>query len=271
MAGTVEREAWVGGTWHSALLAVVVASAIPVGVMALLAVNERRVRAALPHLVAFGAGALVGGAAFHLVPEALARTRAPGFVAAMVVGGYAAFLVVERWLHTRGGHRHDDPATPHAMGVVPPGGARRVVVGFNLFGDGLHNLIDGMLIGASFLADPSLGVVTAVAVSLHELPRELGTFCIFVHAGVPVRTAMAYNLSTAVVAVAGTLFTLAAGTRVAPLASALLPFAAGNFVYLAAAVLGPALRRPVPGRARLAWAGALVLGLAVTGMSALAV
>jgi zinc and cadmium transporter len=125
-----------------------------------------------------------------------------------------------------------------------------------------------MLIAATFLTDPAVGVLTTVAVSLHEVPRELGSFGVFVHGGVPVGRAVRYNVVTALLSAAGAAGVLAAGPHAAGLARALLPFAAGNFLYIAASLLVPLLRRP-GSRRLLAVRGALVaLGLAATGVPA---
>jgi zinc and cadmium transporter len=240
--------------WRDTLLAVLFVSAIPLAATAVLAADERAARRAGTQLVCFAAGALLGAAFFHLIPEAYESARAPRAVPAAVLLGYATFFALE-WL------LHGAPATG--------AGRRRALVSLNLIGDGLHNLLDGMLIAATFLADPAVGVLTTVAVSLHEVPRELGSFGVFVHGGVSPRRAVLYNAWTALVAALGAVGVLAAGPHAAALARALLPFAAGNFLYIAASLLVPLLRRPAS-RRLLALRGALVaLGLAATGAPAL--
>lgn len=267
--------------WRDTFLAVLFVSAIPLAGMALLAWNARAVRRAVPLLVCFAVGALLGAAFFQLIPEAYETARAPRAVPATVLVGYATFFGLEWLLH--GTHGHHDPAraphahaahavhaphAPHAPGVHAPA-RRRALVTLTLAGDALHNLLDGMLIAATFLTDPAVGVLTTAAVSLHEVPRELGTFGVFVHGGVSARRALAYNVGTALVAGLGAAATLAVGARAAGLAHALLPFAAGNFLYIAASLLVPLLRRPGTRRALAVRAGLVALGLAATGAPAL--
>jgi zinc and cadmium transporter len=198
--------------WRDTLLAILVVSAIPLAAMALLARDERAVRRAGSQLVCFAVGALLGAAFFQLIPEAYEGYEGAlgaRAVPATVLLGYATFFALEWLLHGLHGH-HDArrAARAHGGGDGAGGGPRprarrRAVVTLNLLGDGLHNLLDGMLIAASFLTHPGVGVLTTVAVSLHEVPRELGSFGVFVHGGVSPRRAVLYNVGTALLSVAG--------------------------------------------------------------------
>jgi zinc and cadmium transporter len=261
--------------WRDSLLAVLFVSAIPLAVMAALATDERAVRRAGTQLVCFAVGALLGAAFFQLIPEAYETARVPRAVPATVLLGYATFFALEWLLHGAHGH-HDPRRAPRAHRDVPGrddaharSPRRRTLVALNLVGDGLHNLLDGMLIAATFLTDPAVGVLTTAAVSLHEVPRELGSFGVLVHGGVSPRRAVLYNLWSAALALLGAVGVLAAGPHAAALARALLPFAAGNFLYIAASLLVPLLRRPGTPRLVAARAALVALGLAATGAPAL--
>jgi zinc and cadmium transporter len=265
--------------WRDTLLAILVVSAIPLAAMALMARDERAVRRAGSQLVCFAVGALLGAAFFQLIPEAYEGYEGAlgaRAVPATVLLGYATFFALEWLLHGLHGH-HDARRAARAHGHVGNGAGgedrprprRRAVVTLNLLGDGLHNLLDGMLIAASFLTHPGVGVLTTVAVSLHEVPRELGSFGVFVHGGVSPRRAVLYNVGTALLSVAGAAGVLAAGPHAASLARALLPFAAGNFLYIAASLLVPLVRRAGSRRLLAARAGLIAMGLAATGAPAL--
>jgi zinc and cadmium transporter len=239
-----------------ALVAVAIISAIPLLGLAALAVDTSVVRRAVPALIRLAAGALVGAACFDLIPEALAAGRRPPFVVGAVIAGFGLFVALDLGLHRR---------------PVGHDAARRAsLVRLNFIGDVVHNAVDGMLIAAGFLTDASLGVLTSVAVAMHELPREFGSFGIFLHGGLSVRRAIAYNAVTGVSALLGAAVTLAIGTRVRGAATALLPLAAGAFLYLALALLreaGREVRARERRGQRLGWAALAAwvgVGMAVT-------
>lgn len=240
--------------WLSSLLAIAVVSAIPLAVTLLLAHNAGPVQRFLPGLTALGAGALAGAAAMHLVPEALASGQSVLVVAAGVAGGYGAFALVERLLASHDhAHAHGielgAPEAHHDAAMAPVAGVRRPIVGLAFAGDALHNLVDGVLIAAGFLANPGFGLLTAIAIGVHELPREVGTYGIFVHAGVHPLRAVSYNVATALISFVGAAATLVVGTRVSGLGTLLLPVAAGSYLYIAVAVGVPAMHgQAAPGR-----------------------
>jgi zinc and cadmium transporter len=131
-------------------------------------------------------------------------------------------------------------------------------------GDALHNFVDGSLIAAGFLANPSIGLLTMVAVGLHELPREVGTFGMFVHGGIRPMRAVLYNLVTAGIAMVAASITLLIGQQMADLTELLMPVAAGTYLYIAYVVGRSALhdRHHDPTHwGRLAWsvAGAAIM------------
>jgi zinc and cadmium transporter len=246
--------------WRDTLLAVLVVSAVPVLAVTALAWDADRVRRLAPPLVCVAAGALAGAALFHLIPEGYEAAAARGWsllaVPALVAAGAAVFALLEWALH--GAHGHHDAGGGHAAAHRAGALAALTVVG-----DGLHNLIDGALIAATFLAHPAAGAFATLAVALHEVPRELGSFGVLVHGGLSPRQALALNTGTALLAGAGAVGTLALGPAAARAAHALLPFAAGNFLYVAVALLLPLLATGGPPGARRRRAALASIGLAV--------
>lgn len=119
---------------------------------------------------------------------------------------------------------------PHRFGYV------------NLIGDGVHNFIDGLIIGGAYLASLSIGVTTTAAVVLHEIPQEIGDFGVLLYAGWEPRRALLNNLGTALTSVVGVVVALYFGNVVEGVTGFLLPFAAGNFLYIAGSDLVPELR-----------------------------
>ena len=170
----------------------------------------------------------------------------------IIVGIFAAF-VVERFLQWRHCHIPTSSEHPHSF------------VYMNLFGDAVHNLIDGLIIGGSYLASIPLGIATTLAVILHEVPQELGDFGILVHGGIKKRRALWFNFLTALTAVLGALISFVAGIAVESFVPLVIPFAAGNFIYIAGSDLVPELRKDAPNPKKSALQG-LSIALGVSTM-----
>jgi zinc and cadmium transporter len=220
-----------------ALTSVVAVSLVSLVGLAVVSAGRDRVRRLAEPLVAFAAGALLGDAFIHLLPEIFRGGGPPLRGSLLVLAGMLAFFVVEKLL------RHSHLLWAHEEDHRASHGARPVLAAINLVGDALHNFIDGLLVGASWLAGPALGLGTTVAVVLHEIPQELGDFGVLVHSGLSVRKAILLNLASASVAIVGTAAALAAGTVArSGVIATLLPVAAGGFVYIAAADLIPELQ-----------------------------
>lgn len=211
------------------------------------------VRGWLGPAVGLAAGALIGDAVLHLLPETLADPAGPAWV---LVGLAFSFTLekVLRWHHEpcAAGHEHEH-------GVKPTGAVL-------LAGCGLHNAVDGALIGASFLHSVPLGMTTTTAVLLHELPHEVGDFAVLLDCGYSRGRALLYNFLTACLALAGTVLVFAC-RDVLRHSSAALAVTAGQFLYVALAGLFPELQKErAPGRSLLQ---VLALGAGVGLMAAL--
>lgn len=253
--------------WISTLVAVALVSAVPLIVTMVLAANPSMVRRMLPDLLAFGVGVLVASSLLHLVPEALATQRALS-VAVLVTLGFAGFAGVE-WLLKSHDHSHVHGLAMGTPGPeVPPAGTHAhngTLLPIAFGADVLHNFLDGILIASTFLVRPELGLLTAAAIGLHELPRELSTFGLFVHGGLSPRRAVLFNALTAGVAMVGAVVMLALGRAAEQLATAMLPVTAGTMLYIAFTV-GRAVLPPVHGVLsirRLGWGAAGFVGLGV--------
>ncbi len=243
-----------------ALASVALVSLASLAGLVTLAWGKARAERVAGAVVPFAVGALLGDAFLHLLPEAFAAERPALETGALAVGGIVGLFLLETILRAR--RAEDDVRAPAAD--APAGGAPAGLLGatavLNVVADGLHNFADGLLIGASYVASVPLGVSTTVAVLLHELPQELGDFGILVASGLSVRRALLVNLATALVALLGAALALVIGARGPGLVSLLVPVTAGAFVYLAAAVLVPALHRQASTARRAAAQVALLLG-----------
>lgn len=218
----------VQSPWLQSLFAVGVASAVPLVATWWLATRPLLTSALVPRLILVAAGALLGAALFHLIPEALEGNN--GARVGILVGvGVLALAALERAIHAM-----ERPQLAHAHGTL---GQRAHLMPLGIASDAVHNAIDGALIATAFLTNPGLGVFAGVAIALHELPRELGTFALCVAGGMTPRRAILVNAATGVLALLGATAALLVGVEAQRFGQLLLPFAAGNFLYLAAAIL----------------------------------
>jgi zinc and cadmium transporter len=232
-----------------------------------LALPSKQREAALPHLVSFATGALLGAALLALIPHAVlgAGSDRVHEVGIALIAGIALFFVLEKFLLWR--HCHDDHCDEHT--AAPPHGhdhdhARQKASGsLVLIGDSLHNVLDGVLIAAAFLTDIHLGIVTALAIMAHEIPQEVGIFAVLLNSGMSRRRALVLNLVTSLTAVIGGVVGYFALER----ALAALPFAlavaASSLLYVAVADLIPGLHRKVDARSGVTQVILIGLGIAL--------
>jgi zinc and cadmium transporter len=240
--------------WVTTLAAVTIVSLISLIGAVGFVLRPERLRPILPILIAFAAGALLGDAFLHLLPEIAESDDGLDAAASFaVLGGLLGFFVLEKFLHWH--HQH-----------VPTEEVLHPVAVTNLVGDALHNFIDGAIIAAAFLASPEVGLATAIAVALHEIPQELGDFGILVHAGLPPRRALAVNLASAFIALLGAALTLAVSSGIPGLERVLVPLTAGGFIYIAATDLIPELHKEPEGRKSLLQLAGILAGVAIMGM-----
>ncbi len=201
-----------------------------VGVVSL-ALNRDFLQKILLLLVSFAAGAMLGDAFLHLIPEAFGAGKLePLSVSLFILSGIVVFFVLEKIIHWH--HCHTANHDHH-----------EVVGTMNLIGDALHNFIDGAVIAGSYLVSIPLGVATTMAVILHELPQEFSDFGVLLHAGFSREKALLFNFLSALSAILGALVVLFLLQGEPSIESMLIPFTAGGFIYIALADLLPELRK----------------------------
>jgi zinc and cadmium transporter len=202
-----------------------------VGAVSLVMKEATFKRLILP-LVAFSAGSLLGGALLHMLPAALDERGESVAPFLWVLIGFAAFFALEQFLHWHHCHRH-------AADCEQDG--RRPVGYLVLIGDGLHNFTCGLAAAGAFLVDVRLGLTVWLAELAHEVPQELGDFAVLVHGGWSRARALRYNVLSALTYPLGGIVAYVAASTLN--VSFLVPFAAGNFIYIAASDLVPEVNR----------------------------
>jgi zinc and cadmium transporter len=218
-------------TWFYTILSVLVISLVSLIGIFTLSVNIEKLKKILLFLVSFAAGALLGDAFIHLLPESFKETSSFLRTSWFILLGIVFFFILEKILFWRHCHIPTSEEHPHPVGII------------NLVSDGFHNLIDGVIIAGSFLLSPPVGLATALAVLLHEIPQEIGDFGILLHAGYTRRKALLFNFISALVAVLGAVLTLAIGAKIEGIAQFIIPLTIGGFIYIAAADLIPTIHR----------------------------
>lgn len=193
-----------------------------------LTIKEKVLEKILLFLVSLSTGALMGGAFLHLLPESMEKFERENLFLWVLIA-FVAFFLIEKLLHWR--HCHKGHCPVHTFGYM------------NLFGDSVHNFIDGLIIAASFIANIRLGLVTTIAVALHEIPQEIGDFGVLVYAGLNKKRALIFNFLVALFSVLGGVLGFFLASRIESFVKFLIPFAAGGFIYVSASDLIPELRK----------------------------
>ncbi len=186
----------------------------------------------ITYTLAFSSGVLLGSAFLDLIPESVAILSRDTYT--LVLVGIITFFCVEKLLqwhhHVEGDHNDEEHK-------------RKTFAYMSLVGDGVHNFVDGVVIGASYLVSIPIGLTTTFAVIAHEIPHELSDFTVLIYGGLNTKRALFLNFVTALTAVAGTIIVFIISTRITPIAHYMIPFAAGNFIYIAASDLIPELHK----------------------------
>lgn len=196
--------------------------------------REKLLNKILLGLVSFSAGALIGGAFLHLIPEAIEMVGTGQVLTIFlyVIIGFCTFFILENFIsfhhHVVRGH---ESQTPFSYLI--------------LISDAIHNFLDGMIIAAAFIAAVPVGIVTSLAVGFHEIPQEIGDFGILVYGGFKKRRALILNFISASTVILGGIVGFFIVGKIDQLIVFLLPFAAGNFIYIASSDLVPEIKHRV--------------------------
>lgn len=258
----------------STLLLIVIFTAIG-GVLSVLAAGvflllpEQKRQSLLPHGISFAIGALLTGAFCGLIPHAFEEVAVDDMqmLSATILIGILLFFVLEKLLVWRHCHSHaceahgEESHDDHHGHNHQNDHGRRVAGMFIILGDSIHNFVDGVLIGAAFLTDPQLGIVTSLAVTAHEIPQEVGDFAILLHSGYTRGKALFYNMLVSLTTVIGGVlayFSLGDLHHILPY---FLTLAASSFIYIAVADLIPSLHQKTDIKTSLEQIGFILAGV----------
>ena len=218
-------------TWLYALASVILVSLLSVIGIVFISISEAKLKQIVFVLVSLAVGSLFGDVFIHLLPQAFEKLDARLEASLYLLAGIFIFFVLEKFIRWRHQHDLESKNAIHPVGYM------------NLLADGIHNFIDGMIIGAAYLTSLRVGIATTIAVAMHELPQEISDFGVLLHAGFSKKKALIFNFLSATLAILGTVLILLAGTTMHYFIATLLPLAAGGFVYIAGSDLVPELNK----------------------------
>ncbi len=204
------------------------------------------------YLVAFAAGVILTTVFFDLLPEAMEHAEELGEhsnIFMPVFGGIMFSFFIERfflWFH-----HHE---STHGM---------RPALYLIIIGDAIHNFIDGIVIAATFMTNPQLGIITTIAIAAHEVPQEIADFSILIHSGLSKTKALMVNLLSAFTAVLGGILSFYFLTKVEGSLPFLLSLSSGIFIYIAGSDLIPHLHKEYREQRKWAQVIPLILGILI--------
>lgn len=213
------------------IISVVLVSIISLVGVFLLSIRKDILSKSIFVLVSLAVGALLGDAFIHIIPESFSESENMVLTSALIIFGILIFFVIEKFLHWHHHGQDEDIDHVHPVGKLV------------LVSDGIHNLIDGIIIGASFMVSVPVGVATTIAVVLHEIPQEIGDFAVLIHAGFSKKRATWLNFVSALLAFLGVFIAFAFRESSEAFISWVLPISAGGFIYIAMSDLIPELNK----------------------------
>ena len=201
--------------------------------------------AGIVRLVSFAVGALLGAVFLELLPNALADAPAERVTVTVLIGLFAFFLLEKLvlWRHSHGEEAAAPPddagAFAHATHADDQGRSGLMI----LIGNSVHNFCDGIVIAASFLSNPALGLATTVAIVAHAIPQQVGDFAVLLHSGYARARAFTFNVATGIATLAGGVAGYFALEHMQEVLPTVLAIAAASLLYVSVADLIPSLHR----------------------------
>lgn len=237
--------------WIYSLLSVTVVSLISLLGVFTLGIKEKSLKKILIYFVSFSAGALLGDVFVHLIPQVY-RMGTTAYTSLYFLLGIIVSFLIEKIIYWR---------ENHSSSIL--GSKVKNFTYMILYGDGVHNFIDGLAIGASFLVSIPVGIATSLAIILHEIPHEIGDFAALIHGGLSKKKAIYYNFISALTSIIGTIVALFLNQRIEGINKFLIPFAAANLIYIAGTNLIPVLHKEKQFKKSFIQIFTFILGIAI--------
>jgi zinc and cadmium transporter len=235
--------------FYSILSTLIVSIVSLIGIFTL-GIKVEKLKKVLIYLISFSAGALLGDAFLHLLPE-LAEEGLSVIFSLSILAGILIFFSLEKIVHWQHCHMPITKNHVHPFAYM------------NLVGDSLHNLLDGIIIASSYIISIPAGIATTIAVFIHEIPQEIGDFGVLIHGGFSRTKALMLNFLTALFALLGVLLVFLIQGAIQNIESVLVSIAIGGFIYIAGSDLIPELHKEISVKNSLLQILFFVLGIVV--------
>ena len=191
------------------------------------------------YFVSFAVGTLLGAAFLEIIPHAYELSKDLHEISLIVLIGILVFFILEKllvWRHCHGSHcENHSPVVNHD---VKKGSIL-------IIGDCFHNFIDGILIASAFIVDINLGLITALAIIVHEIPQEISNFSILINSGYSLSRTLLMNIVTGCAMILGAILAYFVLNDLEFLIPMILAFAASSMIYVAISDLIPTLHKKV--------------------------
>jgi zinc and cadmium transporter len=237
-----------------AFISVIIISLISVIVVIPLLIKKKISDGILLFLLSISVGVLLSTVFMDFLPESVSHGYTLG-LALYVLLGFLVMFVLEKFVHFHHGKKcgEKDCGHGHAYNLAP----------INLIGDGIHNFIDGLVIAGSYAINITLGITATISIIFHEIPQEIADFGVLLYSGMSKKKALLFNFLSAATAILGTIVGLFLVGKLSGFVNFIIPFAAGNFIYIAASNLVPQLHRQCKIKDTLLHVFAILLGIGI--------
>lgn len=236
------------------IVSVIIVSLISVVFAIPFLIKKRISKRVLLFLLSLSVGVLLATVFVNFLPEAVSHNYTLGLALNLFLG-FLLMFVLEKLVHYHHSKRaeNEDFGHGHAYSLAP----------VNLIGDGIHNFIDGLVIAGSYAVSTTLGIAATISIIFHEVPQEIADFGVLLYSGLSKKKALIFNFLSATTAILGTVFGLLLAGSLQGFNEFIIPFAAGNFIYIAASNLVPQLHRECSILDTLIHVAAMILGVAI--------
>ncbi len=208
-------------------------------------------------LLSVSVGVLLSTVFFEFLPEALEHgyTVSTGL---FILLGFVLMFVLEKFVHWHHSKKCEDGdcGHGHAYNLAP----------VNLIGDGIHNFLDGLVIAGSYAINIGVGIAATISIIFHEIPQEIADFGVLLFSGLSKKKAIFFNFFSALTAVVGTVIGIFLVGSMEGFTDFIIPFAAGNFIYIAASNLTPQLHRHCRLKDSVLHILAIIIGVAIIAL-----